>query len=155
MTFIKSLRINFTQPNTTMANYYSSARTNYFRVKDVDAFNKWIKQFSGLETIVHETEGTVGVLFEDGVPFCRWETEKDADGNEHDVDVEVDFMEELALHLADNEVAILQEAGAEKLRYINGYAIAVNNKGERRQISIDKIYDLAKELGSNITRAEY
>jgi hypothetical protein len=138
-----------------MANYYSSARTNYFRVKEVDAFNKWIKQFSGLETIVHETEGTIGVLFEDGVPNCRWETEKFADGSEHDVDVEVDFMEELALHLADNEVAILQEAGAEKLRYINGYAIAVNNKGERRQISIDKIYDLAKELGSNITRAEY
>ena len=138
-----------------MANYYSSARTNYFRVKDVDAFNKWIKQFSGLETIVHETEGTIGVLFEDGVPRLRLETEKFADGSEHDVDVEVDFMEELALHLADNEVAILQEAGAEKLRYINGYAIAVNNKGERRQISIDKIYDLAKELGSNITRAEY
>jgi len=135
--------------------YTSSARTNYFRVKDVDAFNKWIKQFSGLETIVQERQGTVGILFDDGVPNCRWETEKFDDGSEHDVDVEVDFMEELALHLADNEVAILQEAGAEKLRYINGYAIAVNNKGERRQISIDNIYDLAKELGSNITRAEY
>ena len=131
-----------------MANYYSSARTNYFRVKDVDAFNKWIKQFSGLETIVHETEGTIGILFdgESGVPSFR-----EVDGDyEH-----LDFMEELALHLADNEVAILQEAGAEKLRYINGYAIAVNNKGERRQISIDNIYDLAKELGSNITKAEY
>ena len=138
-----------------MANYYGSARTNYFRVKDVDAFNKWIEQFSGLEKIVHETQGTVGVLFDDGVPNCRWETEKDADGNEHDVDVEVDFMEELAAHLADNEVAILQEAGAEKLRYINGYAIAINNKKEVRSINLDGIYDLAKELGSNITKAEY
>jgi hypothetical protein len=138
-----------------MATYFSTARTNYFRVKDVDAFNKWIEQFSGLETIVQEAQGTVGILFDDGVPNERWETEKDADGNEHDVDVEVDFMEELALHLADNEVAILQESGAEKLRYVNGYSIAVNNKGERREISINNIYDLAKQLGTNITRAEY
>lgn len=138
-----------------MANYYCTARTNYFRVKDADAFNKWIEQFSGLETIVHETEGTVGVLFDDGVPNCRWETEKDTDGNENDVDVEVDFMDELAEHLADNEVAILQEAGAEKLRFINGYAIAINNKKETKQINLDDIYALAKELGSNITKAEY
>ena len=138
-----------------MANYYSSARTNYFRVKDADAFNKWIEQFSGLETIVHETEGTVGVLFDDGVPNCRWETEKFADGNEQEVDVEVDFMDELAEHLADDEVAVLQEAGAEKMRFINGYAIAINNKKETKQINLDDIYALAKELGKNITRAEY
>jgi hypothetical protein len=138
-----------------MATYFSTARTNYFRVKDVDAFNKWIEQFSGLETIVQETQGTVGILFDDGVPNERWETEKDADGTEQEVDVEIDFMEELAEHLADNEVAILQESGAEKLRYVNGYSIAVNNKGERREISINNIYDLAKELGTNITRAEY
>ena len=138
-----------------MATYTSTARTNYFRVKDVDAFNKWIKQFSGLEKIVHETQGTIGVLFDDGVPNVRWETEKDADGNEQDVDVEIDFMEELGLHLADEEVAVLQEVGNENLRYVSGCAIAVNNKGERRQISIDNIYDLAKELGGNITKAEY
>lgn len=138
-----------------MANYYCTARTNYFRVKDADAFNKWIEQFSGVETIVHKTQGTVGVLFDDGVPNCRWETEKDTDGNEHDVDVEVDFMDELAEHLADNEVAILQEAGAEKLRFINGYAVAINNKKETKQINLDDIYALAKELGSNITKAEY
>ena len=138
-----------------MATYTSTARTNYFRVKDVDAFNKWIEQFSGLETIVHETQGTIGILFEDGVPNCRWETEKFADGSEHDVDVEVDFMEELGLHLADEEVAVLQEVGNENLRYVSGYSIAVNNKGERREISINHIYNLAKELGSKITHAEY
>jgi hypothetical protein len=136
-----------------MATYTSSARTNYFRVKDVDAFNKWIKQFSGLETIVQERQGTVGILFDDGVPTYRWGT---IEGDEIDFnEVEIDFMEELALHLADEEVAVLQEVGAENLRFVNGYAIAVNNKGERRDISLENIYDLAKELGSNITRAEY
>ena len=46
-------------------------------------------------------------------------------------------------------------AGAEKLRYIIGWAEAFNNKGESRAISLDAIYNLAKELGSEITRAEY
>ena len=137
-----------------MATYTSTARTNYFRVKDVDAFNKWIKQFTGLEKIVHETQGTIGILFDDGVPNVRWETEL-IEGEEIESEVEIDFMEELGLHLADEEVAVLQECGSENLRYVNGYAIAVNNKGERREISINKIYDLAKELGSKITRAEY
>jgi len=136
-----------------MATYTSSARTNYFRVKDVDAFNKWIKQFRGLETIVQERQGTVGILFDDGVPTYRWGT---IEGDEIDFnEVEIDFMEELALHLADEEVAVLQEVGAENLRFVNGYAIAVNNKGGRRDISLENIYDLAKELGSKITRAEY
>ena len=137
-----------------MATYTSTARTNYFRVKDVDAFNKWIKQFTGLEKIVHETQGTIGILFDDGVPNVRWKTEL-IKGEEIESEVEIDFMEELGLYLADEEVAVLQECGSENLRYVNGYAIAVNNKGERREISINKIYDLAKELGSKITRAEY
>ena len=77
------------------------------------------------------------------------------EGEEIESEVEIDFMEELGLYLADEEVAVLQECGSENLRYVNGYAIAVNNKGERREISINKIYDLAKELGSKITRAEY
>jgi hypothetical protein len=40
-----------------MANYYSSARTNYFRVKDVDAFNVWVKEFEdnhGVEVVDKE-----------------------------------------------------------------------------------------------------
>jgi hypothetical protein len=140
-----------------MANYTSTARTNYFRVKDVDAFNKWIEQFGGIE-VVKKTIGLetgFGMLFDDGVPNERWETEKDADGNEHDVDVEVDFMEELAEHLADDEVAIFQEAGAENMRYVNGYTIAINNKKEVRSINLDDIYEVAKQLGKNITKAQY
>ena len=132
-----------------MANYYSSARTNYFRVKDVGAFNAWFKEFEegGGAELVNE-ENTFAILFdqESGVPSSR------QNGDDFD---EIDFMSELSEHLADDEVAILQESGAEKLRYIVGYAVAINNKGERRKISIDGIYDLAKELGKNVTQAEY
>ena len=47
------------------------------------------------------------------------------------------------------------EAGHEKLRYISGYAEAINAKGERRTVSLSDIYGLARELGSNITEATY
>ena len=133
-----------------MANYYSSARTNYFRVKDVGAFNAWFKEFekSGAEAVKDARENTFAILFdqESGVPSSR------QNGDDFD---EIDFMSELSEHLADDEVAILQESGAEKLRYIVGYAVAINNKGERREITIHGIYDLAKELGKNVTQAEY
>jgi hypothetical protein len=132
-----------------MANYYSSARTNYFRVKDVDAFNAWVKEFENLHGVeVVSKENTFAILFdgESGVPNSR----------EVDGDYEpLDFMDELSKHLADDEVAILHESGAEKLRYINGFAIAINNKAERRVISLDDIYVHAKELGKNVTLAQY
>lgn len=132
-----------------MANYYSSARTNYFRVKDVDAFNAWAKEYEDNYRVeVVDKEDTFSILFdnESGVP-----TSREVDGS-YD---EIDFMDELSKHLADDEVAILHQAGAEKLRYINGYAIAVNNKSERRVISLDDIYTFAKELGKNVTLAQY
>jgi hypothetical protein len=132
-----------------MANYYSSARTNYFRVKDVDAFNAWAKEYEDNYRVeVVDKEDTFSILFdgESGVP-----TSREVDGDYHDID----FMGELSKHLADDEVAILHEAGAEKLRYINGFAIAINNKAERRVISLDDIYVYAKELGKNVTLAQY
>ena len=132
-----------------MANYYSTARTNYFRVKDVDAFNAWAKEYEDNYRVeVVDKEDTFAILFdsESGVPTWR-----EVDGDYDDID----FMDELSKHLADDEVAILHQAGAEKLRYINGYAIAVNNKGERRTISLDDIYTFAKELGKNVTLAQY
>lgn len=136
-----------------MANYYSTSRTNYFRVKDNDAFNKWAEQFDGIEII--EKDGTVGLLFDDGMPTIRLVTQKEENGDEEDVEVEIDFMDELAEHLADEEVAIFQEAGAEKMRYVSGHAIAINNKKDVRGVTLDDIYTLAKELGKNVSRAEY
>ena len=132
-----------------MANYCSTARTNYFRVKDVDAFNAWAKEFEdnhGVEVV--SKEDTFAILFdgESGVPISR-EVDGDYD--------HLDFMDELSKHLADDEVAVLHESGAEKLRYINGFAIAINNKAERRVISLDDIYVHAKELGKNVTLAQY
>ncbi len=134
-----------------MANYYEKARTNYFKVKDIAAFNDWANKFTGLDVVVQEQEGTVSILFdeESGVPSFYYD--------ENDQEIEVDFMEELAKHLADDSVAVLEAVGSEKCRYLNGYAVAVNNKGESVSINLDMIYELAKQKfgAKEISKAMY
>ena len=71
---------------------------------------------------------------------------------EYDFD---DFLEDLTKHLEENEVAIMIECGAEKLRYITGVAYAINSKGETSTINLNDIYEEANLLGNNITAAEY
>ncbi len=61
----------------------------------------------------------------------------------------------LAAYLKDDEVAVLMEVGSEKLRYLCGFATAVNSKGETVSISLEHIYELARKLGPNITPAQY
>jgi molybdopterin biosynthesis enzyme len=58
-------------------------------------------------------------------------------------------------HLHDEDVAVLMEAGAEKLRYVSGWAVAVNSKGDLVEIGLSDIYEKAKHLGKNITQATY
>jgi len=129
-----------------MANYYESARSNYFKVKDAEAFKKAMEPYS-LET-AHEKDDLFCLLGDEG-GFSWWNSDDDTDA---------DPVELIAPHLADNEVCILMAAGAEKLRYISGYATAFNNQKRIVQICLDDIYNLArKEFGAeaNITQAEY
>jgi hypothetical protein len=135
-----------------MANYYENARTNYFKVKDEAKFNEFLCSLSGLDSY-KDKEGRHAIFFdyESGVPSSRFnEKTKDYD--------EVDFLGELSNHLTDDSVAIVMGAGAEKLRYINGYAEAINSKGERVGINISDIYDLAKQKfgkDAEVTPAQY
>ena len=46
-------------------------------------------------------------------------------------------------------------AGNEKMRYVMGYAHAYNWKGEVKTIDLRDIYELAKELGNDITEVEF
>jgi hypothetical protein len=131
-----------------MANYYESARTNYFAVKDVEAFKKEIEPL-GLE-VVENKDGKLALLsdLEEGFPYSYYDEEIEDS-------VEVSWNEIFKQHLQDEEVAILMGAGAEKLRYISGWAVAYNNKGEQKSVSLDDIYELASSLGKNVTKAEY
>jgi len=133
-----------------MANYYATARSNYFKVKDADAFKAWCLR-SSLEVLEgNENLYAIASADPDG---GGWPCQRDDEpGNELE---EFDLVDELAGHLAGNCVAILMESGAEKLRYVIGVAIAVNAKGESIQIELEDIYDRAAGLGEVLTRCEY
>lgn len=134
-----------------MANYYATARSNYFKVKDVAAFEQWCA-LVGLESITDDTDQKL-VGFLDGNPDGGGFPSSRYDDN--DELVEIDLADELAAHLQDGQVAILMEGGAEKHRYIIGWALAVNSKGERKEVSLEDIYEQAAQLGEHVTRAEY
>jgi hypothetical protein len=124
-----------------MANYYEKARTNYFNVKDASAFDKFIALFNGsIEVMPHETEGTLALLFDEetGIPITYYD-------HEAEDWVDVDFMDMLSQHLTDDSIAVIEAVGSEKMRYLVGYAIAVNSKGQRVDINIAEIYERAKE----------
>ena len=140
-----------------MANYYATARSNYFAVKNEKAFREWADGL-GL-TILEQQE-----INSDGIPRFGISPGDDGDSggwptSTSDAETgdceDIDVADQLAAHLADDEVAVLLEAGSEKLRYVTGTAVAVNHKGEHVILTIESIYESARALGTNITRAEY
>ena len=136
-----------------MANYYGNSRSNYFKVKSKENFKKFLDSMYDMEYI-EDREGRVGflVIGEGGsIPCEIWDEENDE--YTHDFD----FAKLLAQHLQDDQVAIYQEVGAEKLRYLVGYSVAVNSKGETAMVNINDIYRIAQEElgGENITVCEY
>jgi len=133
-----------------MANWQGLARSNYFTVKDEEAFRA---TFEGVDVEILEEDGKFGLLStEDDTgawPTYTYDEETDEENDDFDV------IEEVIPHLAEGSVAVFIEAGHEKARYISGYAYAVNSKGERRAVNLNDIYKLAAELGSDVTEAEY
>lgn len=132
-----------------MANYYATSRTNTFRVKDPKAFKAWAEKI-GIK--VHERADASGfVLFPNDMDDCGTFPSYDSDAED-----EIDFANQLSAHLAEGSVAVIVEAGAEKLRYVHGHAIAVDCRGRQVCVALDDIYTLAtKEFGGEISRAEY
>lgn len=135
-----------------MANYYESARTNYFLVKDIEAFKNELEVFKALKVVESKQDNKDYVCLlnenENGFPMDVYD---DILGEYVEIDWETIF----AKHLQDDSVAIIMGAGAEKLRYIHGYAIAFNNKGETKMIHLTDIYKIAEELGKDVKKAEY
>ena len=136
-----------------MANWYGTSRSNYFRVKDRDAFLKWTEE-RGLG--VFENQADTGL-------FAIHGGESTGDGSwpsyDMERDCEVDVVSELAQHLPEVQIAVLIEVGAEKLRYLTGAAFAINSKGQIADVTLSDIYRKAARTfhvpESEITRAEY
>jgi len=134
-----------------MANYYATARSNYVRLKDPDAVRQLLADRAGEVTLCesHLASGCFAFLVSGMSDSGCWPGiyPVDPDGQvDYDSEPE-DFADVIAPHLADGEVLILMEAGAEKLRYIGGWARAVRvNRGriQNLNISLDDIYALVE-----------
>ena len=128
-----------------MADWTGMSRSNYFQVKDPDTFRKFMDTFPSVEIYndLKDRPNAFCLVAEDGSwPSWRFESRGDDLGEE----VEVDFIREVAPHIADGEVAVFITVGFEKARYGTGYAIAINNAGSFVEQDIDAIYD--KALGA-------
>ncbi len=142
-----------------MADYISTGRSNYFRVKDIDAFKAlcrlWSVDFIDKKPVCgcKPEDILVGLLANSGFSLYRSADDPENEDNmlEYDFDA---FLQELAAHLMEEEVAVMMESGYEGMRYVSGFAIAVNSKGEKESIYIEDIYEKAVWLGKNITKAE-
>lgn len=136
-----------------MANFYGQARTNYFKVKDEDAFLEELGKYP-VQIIKEEKDGETlyGFLDDDSNGGGTIDYYVDERGEY----LEVEWREFFMKHLADDWVAVIMESGSEKYRYISGHATAFNNKGEAIHLDLSDIYALATEkLGEKITLAEY
>lgn len=123
-----------------MANYVGVGRSNAFRVLGSEEFLTWLESVPDVRA-VQQAEDTYVLLCESdqgGWPSIRF---AGGDGE----DEEFDIFAELSEHLAEGEVAVLEEVGREKLRVLVGYAVAVNHLGQTVSVNIDEVYDRAAE----------
>lgn len=146
-----------------MADWYGHARSNYFRVKDLEAFKKAMEPLSDEVEIWQHGDERLGPPKDDRIALGVTGSDKGGWPSEYydvnkDEYVEVDVVDLVAQHLADDEVAIFMECGAEKLRYLTGRAWAVNNKGEVAVVDLEEIFLRARALTDspeNITEVAY
>ncbi len=133
-----------------MANYYGNGRSNYVKVKDKENF----KEMCSLYGLLYWENGDlVGCGANDDGGEPNTELYDRETGNATELP---DFISQAVPELLEEgQVFIWMHNGAEKLRYLVGYTIAVNSKGEYQKIDLGDIYDKAKELGDDFTTCEY
>ncbi len=128
-----------------MANWYGSARTNYVHITDLDALIKALEGFdvNVVEGCANEEGMYAFFAHTDSGGFAHERWTDDADEAE-----EFDFIEHVMPYVADGEVLIVMESGAEKLRYITGDAYAYIRRGskiEHTSLHLHGIYRLAAD----------
>lgn len=132
-----------------MANYICTERTNYFKIDPAkkDAFGKWVE---GIAEVHPREDGSV-CLLPDGEGFPDYV--EDGEGGER----QVDLMGELADFLAPDSVAVRVHVGAEKYRYVQAFAEAIDATGKHVSWSLDKALDdmAASFPGKTITEPAY
>ena len=111
-----------------MANYYGTARTNYFHVTDEEAYQNL---FAGLRCGDDEIEDFTetdkdgrklhGFVSKGSIDYCP-----DEESDEYDFGAFLQGIQEL---LPPDEVFVYMETGAEKLCYVHGVSVIVTRDG--------------------------
>ena len=154
-----------------MANYYGTARTNYFDVKNLKEFaesmnrfdveiifkDKYYKDEELKEVLASEEPAQVGLYSTDpDSGTWPWIDDENPDGIYSPEEVDMSFYEIVAQYLTEDAVAIFQEVGSEKARYLVGYAIAIRHDRQTLDVSLNDIYEKVKnEWGKDPTLCEY
>lgn len=134
-----------------MSNYYGNGRSNYVALepgKEVE-FSKLV-QAAGGKVISIDIPG--------GKKFGLISKQESGDlfhsKNEEEL-FTLDILIEIAAMMVEGEVLVWIESGHAGDKVISGISYAVNKQGKAKAITLDSIYDHAKVLGENISRAEY
>lgn len=152
-----------------MANWYGSARSNYVQVENMEALKLALDPF--LNEITIDDCGEKGVCFTAQCgEYGGWPTtvyvetiykeEENGPELEREDQLEFDPAIHIAPHLKEGQVLVMMECGAEKLRYLTGWAQAYQAiTGDCVSVSMDDIYKkaaLAFETPENdISLAQY
>jgi hypothetical protein len=127
-----------------MANWEAYACSNYFKVKDPEAFKAWVNSVPGLDLSEYKERGMFGFIVNGtdtgGLPNFIVEPEDETEDNKNR-----DWVAEIPDLLETGQVAILFEIGHEKLRYVSGGALAIGWDKRGVRITLDDIYQIAKE----------
>ena len=117
-----------------MANYSCVVRTNYFRVKDEEAFKEVMSRVNSEDCKVWERTNDEGAKFFAFGGYADINGINPKEGSVEDVDYDDycydydAFLEELKNCVADDDAILIFEAGHEKLRYVTGFVSIVTSK---------------------------
>lgn len=128
-----------------MANYVSTTRTNYFHVKDAEAFRAFMDNVSGDDLELWDEKDDKGdTVFAFGCEGSIYGIQNEDENDDYDL-----FIKNLQEYIADNDAVILTEAGHEKLRYVTGFATVITSKGIQFLNLDDMALSKAREMLGN------
>lgn len=136
-----------------MANYECVTRSNYFRVKDPEAFRKFMSRVYGSNKVNlweqkdKEDRLVFGFGLFGGIGGYASEETADDDDLEEYTDYDL-FLDGLQQHVAADDAVIIVEGGNETLRYIIGSAVVVT----RNAIEYFDVTNLATKRAAELLK---
>lgn len=146
-----------------MANYICTFRTNYFKVKDDKKFEEFMTHVYAEDLeLFHMTDKNGNKLYGFGgygAISGYFNSKEDYVDNDEAWDNAYDnFIDGLAMQVAEDDAILIFESGNEKLRYVVGSVTVITSKGYEYRDITDVGVEMAKQMLNNpdyTTRCDY